>query len=382
MSLTGVLEYLRPCQADMLAVVKELVDQETPSADKAALDRLGQQIARRFTELGLTLTIHPQAQRGDHLELRLPASAGAADAQPGLILCHFDTVWPVGTLATRPFRVDDGRAFGPGIFDMKASFALVEYALRAITALGLRRPRPIIACFTADEEVGSGTSRALIERLASTSAYVLVMESPLAGGRLKTARKGVGRFIIDVTGRAAHAGIEPEKGINAIIELAHQALTVSGLADPAAGTTLNVGVIQGGTTPNVVPAQASARVDVRVTRLAEAQRIEAALAALRPVLSGAQVQVTGGFSRPPMERTGVSGALFERAQAIARELGQELTEGATGGASDGNFTAALGVATLDGLGALGAGAHAEDEQIQIDSLPTRAALLAALLLHL
>jgi glutamate carboxypeptidase len=239
-----------------------------------------------------------------------------------------------------------------------------------------------VALFTSDEEVGSPTSRALIEAQARASAYALVLESPLAGGRLKTARKGVGRFTVAITGRAAHAGIEPEKGISAVVELAHQILRLSDLADPAAGTTVNVGVVRGGSTPNVVPAEASARVDVRVTTLAEAARIEAAMAALRPVLPGATVTATGSFDRPPMERTPQSAALFERARAIAATLGQELTEGATGGASDGNFTAALGLPTLDGLGALGAGAHAADEHILIDSLPERAALLAALLLAL
>jgi glutamate carboxypeptidase len=380
--MTGqqLLDYLRPRRDEMLAAVIALVNHETPSADKAALDALARALAERFAPLGPAIEVIPNAERGDHLRLRW--DFGRGDAPPALILCHCDTVWPAGTLAERPVRIEDGRAYGPGIFDMKASLALTEYAIRALQALGLTPPRPVVALFTSDEEVGSPTSRALIEAQARASAYALVLESPLAGGRLKTARKGVGRFTVAITGRAAHAGIEPEKGISAVVELAHQILRLSDLADPAAGTTVNVGVVRGGSTPNVVPAEASARVDVRVTTLAEAARIEAAMAALRPVLPGATVTATGSFDRPPMERTPQSAALFERARAIAATLGQELTEGATGGASDGNFTAALGLPTLDGLGALGAGAHAADEHILIDSLPERAALLAALLLAL
>ena len=376
----SLLDQLRPRRDEMLAAVTELVNHETPSAGKAALDALARALAERFAPLGPAIEIIPNAERGDHL--RLHWDFGRGDAPPALILCHFDTVWPAGTLAERPVRIEDGRAYGPGIFDMKASLALTEYAIRALQALGLTPPRPVVALFTSDEEVGSPTSRALIEAQARASAYALVLESPLAGGRLKTARKGVGRFTIAITGRAAHAGIEPEKGISAVVELAHQILRLSDLADPAAGTTVNVGVVRGGSAPNVVPAEASARVDVRVTTLAEATRIEAAMAALRPVLPGATVTATGSFDRPPMERTPQSAALFERARAIAATLGQELTEGATGGASDGNFTAALGLPTRDGLGALGAGAHAAGEHIVIDSLPERAALLAALLLGL
>jgi glutamate carboxypeptidase len=381
MSAPAILDYLRPRRDEMLAAVTELVSHETPSGDKAALDGLGRALAERFRPLGPALSVLPKAEQGDHLRLSWEFGHGGESA-PALILCHFDTVWPVGTLAERPIRVEDGRAYGPGIFDMKASLVLTEYALRAIRDLGLTLPRPVVALFTSDEEIGSPTSRAPIEAEARHAAHALVLESPLAGGRLKTARKGVGRFTVEIGGRAAHAGVEPEKGISAIVELARQILGISELADPAAGTTVNVGVVQGGSTPNVVPAQASARVDVRVTTMAEAARIEAAMAALRPVLPGATVAASGGFNRPPMERTPAVAALFERARTIAAALGQELTEGATGGASDGNFTAALGLPTLDGLGALGAGAHAVDEHILIDSLPERAALLAALLLEL
>jgi glutamate carboxypeptidase len=243
-------------------------------------------------------------------------------------------------------------------------------------------PRGVEVLFTSDEEIGSPTSRSLIEGLARHSAYALVLESPLPGGRLKTARKGVGGFTVEIEGKAAHAGVEPEKGISAVTELARQVLRINALAEPSAGTTLNVGVVEGGTTPNVVPARARARVDVRVTTAAEAQRTEKALRALAPVTPGARLTVVGGFNRPPMERTPAIAALFDNARRIGETLGLFLTEGSTGGGSDGNLTAALGVPTLDGLGALGGGAHADDEHILIDSLPERAALLACLLLDL
>ncbi|MCC6626849.1 MAG: M20 family metallopeptidase [Chloroflexi bacterium] len=377
----ALLDYLRPRRDEMLAAVLDLVGRETPSDDKTALDALGQALVERLAPLQPDVTTFPTADRGDHR--RFAWSFGHdSSIPPALILCHVDTVWPIGTLAERPVRVENGRAYGPGIFDMKASIALTEYALRAIQALDLRPARPVVLLVTTDEEVGSPTSRALIEAEARRAGHALVLEAPLPGGRVKTARKGVGRFTIDITGRAAHAGVEPEKGISAVVELAHQVLRVTDLADRAAGTTVTVGVVQGGSVVNVVPAAASARIDVRVTTMAEAARVEAALTALRPVLAGATITTTGGFNRPPMERTPAVAALFERARTIGATLGLDLGEGATGGASDGNFTAALGVPTLDGLGALGAGAHAVDEHILIDSLPERAALLAALLLKL
>jgi glutamate carboxypeptidase len=302
------------------------------------------------------------------------------------VLGHFDTVWPRGTLERIPFLAERtsafGRAFGPGIFDMKAGLALLWGALLRLKSSPRPAPRPIWVVFTSDEEIGSPTSRGLIESLARECAYVLVLEPPLSDGSLKTARKGVGRFHLEVEGRAAHAGVAPQDGRSAIVELAHQVLGLQDWQDVAAGTTLNVGVIQGGTTPNVVPARASAEIDVRVASLAEADRITRALLSLEPVARDVHVAVSGGFIRPPMERSPAIAALFEQARRIGRELGLELTEGSTGGGSDGNFTAALGIPTLDGLGACGGGAHADDEHILIDSLPERADLLAALLLEL
>jgi glutamate carboxypeptidase len=298
------------------------------------------------------------------------------------VLGHFDTVWPHGTLAARPFRVADGRAYGPGSYDMKAGLVMLEFAIEAIRSRGYAPPRPIVVLWTSDEEIGSPRSRALIEDEARRAAFALVLEPPLADGRLKTARKGVGRFRLSVEGRPAHAGVEPEKGISAIVELAHQILRLHGLNDPGAGTSVNVGVIRGGSVANVIAAEAVATIDVRAATLDEARRVEAALRATSPVLAGARVTVDGALNRPPMERSPQGVALFEQVRSIGRTLGLDLGEGSTGGGSDGNFTAALGVPTLDGLGAPGAGAHAVDEHVLVAPLPRRAALLAAALLKL
>jgi glutamate carboxypeptidase len=360
----------------MLHLLEELVSFESPSRDKAALDRLGMRIADLSRSAGGSVETVPNDRGGDHVVARFP---GPAARRPALVLGHFDTVWPHGTLARMPFRVEDGRAYGPGTYDMKAGLTIFLWLVRHV----LDEPtRPTWALFTSDEEIGSPTSRALIEDLARTCAYVLVLEPPMADGSLKTERKGVGRFRLEVEGRAAHAGVAPQEGRNAIVELAQQVLRIQELQDPRVGTTLNVGVIQGGTTSNVVPAEAFAVIDVRATTLAEAGRVEGALRSLDPVTPGTRLSVSGSFDRPPMERSPAIAALFEQARGIGRALGLELNEGSTGGGSDGNFTAALGVPTLDGLGVRGGGAHAVDEHILIDSLPERAALLATLLLEL
>jgi glutamate carboxypeptidase len=365
----------------MLASLASLVHHESPSKDKPALDLMARELMSRFEALGAETKLIANADAGDHLRVHVDGAPEGSQA-PALVLCHFDTVWPTGTLANQPFHVESGRAYGPGIYDMKASLVLVESALDALRALGLRPPRPVLALFTSDEETGSATSRRWIEEEAKRSAYVLVMEPPLSDGRLKTARKGVGAFTVEVEGRPAHAGVEPEKGISAVLELAHQIVRLHALADPASGTTVNVGVIAGGTASNVVPAKAMARVDVRVTSQAEARRIEAAMRSLEPQIAGARVSTSGSVYRPPMQRTPQVASLYERVRRVGRSLGLDLGEGATGGASDGNFTAALGVPTLDGLGTQGDGAHAIYEHIIIDSLPERAALLACLLVEL
>ncbi|MBI4492171.1 MAG: M20 family metallopeptidase [Chloroflexi bacterium] len=379
----ALLDYLSPRQAEMVRALGELVEHESPSLDKGLLDALAAALCARLEAVGAEAHRLANPGGGDHVQAVVrPADPAAAATPPALVLCHFDTVWPAGTLREKPFQVEDGRARGPGVFDMKAGLVLLLFALAAIRDLRLALPRPVVALCTSDEEIGSPTSRALIEAAAGAAAYALVLESPLAGGVLKTARKGVGHFVLEVHGRAAHAGLEPEKGISAVTELAHQVLRLQELSDPSRGTTVNVGVVRGGSRANVVAARAEAEIDVRVTTLAEAEWVARIIRGLEPRLSGARLEVRGGLNRPPMERTEAVAALFQRAQSIGRSLGLELAEGSAGGASDGNFTAALGLPTLDGLGALGDGAHADHEHVLVDSLPSRAALLAALLLRL
>jgi glutamate carboxypeptidase len=363
----------------MIDALKVLVEHESPSRDKPALDSLAALLAHRLRIQGGDVEIVERADAGNHVIGRFGRSA---PGRAGLILTHFDTVWPIGTLAKMPFRQDGPNLFGPGVYDMKASLVLVLEVLMALRGLGLGSPRPLVVAMTSDEETGSASSRALIESLARESEYVLVLEPPLTSGGLKTARKGVGRFTVEVQGKAAHAGVAPELGSSAIVELAHQILRIQALNDPAAGTTVNVGVVHGGTTSNVVPAFAAAQVDVRATGMAAAESLERALRSLAPATPGTRITITGEFGRPPMERTAAVARLFERTREIGRGLGLDLAEGSTGGGSDGNFTAALGVPTLDGLGVMGGGAHADGEHIVIDSLPERAALLAALLLNL
>ncbi len=376
----ALLDALRPRLAGMTDVLGALVAHESPSLDKPALDGMARTLAARFAAIGGEVEVIANPDGGDHLIARFfPDPAGPP---PALLLAHFDTVWSVGTLAGMPWRVEAGRAFGPGAYDMKASLVLAEFALKALGELGLRPPRPVELILTSDEEIGSPTSRRLIERRAGEAAYALVLEPPLPDGSLKTARKGVGQFLVTVEGRAAHAGVEPEKGLGAIDELARQVLYLHALTDLGAGTTVNVGVVEGGTAPNVVAARASARVDVRVATAEQALVIEAAIRQLSAYTPGIRLAVEGGFNRPPMERTPAVAGLVEKARVVGRALGLDLSEGSTGGGSDGNFTAALGLPTLDGLGARGAGAHAHHEQVDLDSLPERAALLAALLMDL
>jgi glutamate carboxypeptidase len=262
---------------------------------------------------------------------------------------------------------------------MKGGMVVLYFALQALRARGLRPARKLQVLFTSDEEVGSKTSRKLIEQTATGAAVAYVLESPLPGGTLKTARKGTGDYVVRIQGRAAHAGVEPQKGISATQELAHQILTLHGLNDYASGTTINVGVVQAGTRPNVVAAEAELQVDVRVQTLQEADRIDAAIRGLSPVLPGAVLTIAGGLNRPPMERSSAMAELFQQAQRIAASMGVELREGSTGGGSDGNFTAAIGIPTLDGLGPEGEGAHAAHEHVQTESFPRRAALVAGLL---
>jgi glutamate carboxypeptidase len=381
MNLQALQAKIESDQISMLDTLEELVKRESPSTDKAAADAYAEALAARFDVLGAKTTLIFNETNGAHLEVEFGTAQGQAN-KPGLLLCHYDTVWPLGTIDRMPFRIEADKAFGPGIYDMKASHAMIEYAMRAIQEIGMLLPRPVELLFTSDEEIGSLTSRELIEERALQAEYVLVLEPPTAEGSLKTARKGVGGFHLQVKGRASHAGSQPELGISAINELAHQILAVQGFADLEKGTTINTGVVQGGTRSNVIAAQAEAEIDVRAWTPEEAERIERAMKELQPKILGAELVVEGGFERPPLVRSEAIADLFYQVKEIGSRLGFDLEEGSTGGGSDGNFTAALGVPTLDGMGAMGDGAHADHEHILISQLTARTSVLAATLLSL
>ncbi len=355
---------------EALQLLEQLVMLESPSFDKPLVDRCGSLVAQRFAAIGGRTEIVPEGKFGDHVIARF----GAAGGRPVVLLGHIDTVFSSGETQQRPFRIEGNRATGPGVFDMKSGIVLMWMAMRT-----LGHEHPVTVLLTSDEEVGSNASRTLIEKEVRNARAVFVLEPSLPGGVLKTARKGVGRFTVKAIGRAAHAGIDPSKGINAIEEIAHQVLTLQKMSGPGSGTTVTVGVVQGGTRSNVVPAEAAVEVDTRMTSMLEAERIANAIRSLKPVLPGSQLEVRGGVSRPPMERNADTVRLFEIARAVAAEIGIDLEEGSTGGASDGNLTSALGVPTLDGLGPVGDGAHAASEYIEIDSLPARAALVRGLI---
>jgi glutamate carboxypeptidase len=374
----SLLQWLRPHKAAMTRLLGRFVRVESPSFDKTAIDRFGKIVAAEWRRRGAKVTMLRQRERGDHVRAQW-SPRGNRDAGQILVLGHMDTVYGLGTLARMPFRVSKGRAFGPGTFDMKGGLVIALAAVDALTANGFAPQKRIVFLWTSDEEIGSKTSRAAIEREARRSDAVMVLE-PASGldGRVKTGRKGVGEVEIVAVGRAAHAGLNPEDGVNAIEEIALQITRISRWNEPRRGVTVNAGAIEGGTRTNVVPDRARVLVDVRATHAADMRALERKFRALRPILRGAKLEIRGGFTRPPMERK-VSAALYEKARDLAKEMGVTLGEAYVGGASDGNFTAALSVPTLDGLGAAGEGAHSPNENILIRALPERAALLAGLL---
>jgi len=336
-------------------------------------------VAAEWRRRGAKVTTLLQKVRGNHVRAEVWLGAGRPAGQI-LILGHLDTVYPVGTLAKMPFRISGGRAWGPGTFDMKGGLVIALAAVDELRSTGLRPCKRLVFLWNSDEEIDSKSSRRFIEREARRSDAVLVLE-PAYGpdGRLKTARKGVGTAEITVTGRAAHAGLDPEAGVNAIHELALQTARLMRMNDPHRGITVQVTVASGGTVSNVVPDSAKALVDLRISKLADAADLERKLRILRPVLKGARIQVTGRINRPPLERTPAVREMFLRAKALMSEIGLPLDECFAGGGSDGNFTGALGIPTLDGLGAVGDGAHSSREHVLIRSLPERAVLLAGLL---
>jgi glutamate carboxypeptidase len=376
--LPGLLDIVRKDERRMLADLRALVEVESPSDDKASTDQLAGFLQRFLPDrLDCRVDVIDQPRFGNHVRVEVGPRGGG---KPIVMLGHFDTVWPLGTLATMPFRVADGRAFGPGAFDMKAGLVIGIEALSVLQGSGELHV-PVVFLFTSDEEVGSLSSRPHIEAEAAASRATLVLE-PAAGRSLKTSRKGVGFFQVKVEGLAAHAGSNPEQGTSAIEELARLVLDLQGMNDPATGTTVNVGVIRGGTRPNVVSAAASAEVDLRVRTMADAQRLEELILGLQPHNPRTRVTVSGGINRPPMERTTGVASMYDLAAKAGREIGLQVSEASVGGGSDANFVTPLGVPVMDGLGAVGDGAHAVNEHILVESLPMRSALLAGLIREL
>lgn len=371
MRMEDLLSRLQNGLPETLQFLEAMVNTDSPTTEKDLVDRFGRFVGLKFEAIGGRAEYIPGARYGDHLRV----SFGPFSGRPVLLLGHIDTVFSAGEAARRPFRVEDDRATGPGVFDMKGGIALIWAALRAIG----QPDRQVRVLLNSDEEMGSPSSRELIEHEAESACAVLVLEPSLPGGVLKTARKGVGRFTLKATGRAAHAGIDPESGINAIEEIAHQILRVQQLSNPERGTTVTVCVVQGGTRVNVVPSEAAMEIDVRIAEPEEMVRLTEALHRLKPCVPGARLHVRGGINRPPMVRSKDTERLFMLARSIGESLGLDLREGSTGGGSDGNFTAALGIPTLDGLGPVGDGAHSRDEFIEVQSLPQRAALIAELI---
>jgi glutamate carboxypeptidase len=371
------LQHFEQHRDAIVETIRQLVGIESPSDNKAAVDRVSVAIAEKFAALGGRAHFHRATDFGNHLQVDFD---GDSAQKPVLLLGHYDTVYPLGTLATMPCRISSGRLWGPGVLDMKSGIALMLHAIEALQSWLGRLPRPVTVLLVSDEEIGSDSSRAITESRARESSSVLVLE-PAYGlkGAVKTARKGVGEYELKVTGIASHSGLDFEKGQSAILELAHQILAIQKLVDLKRGLTLNVGLITGGTRVNVVPAEASAALDVRIARMKDAATIDKQMRALKPFNKKCKLELKGGVNRPPMERTPGVAALYEKAAALARELGWKLPEAAVGGGSDGNFTAGLGIPTLDGLGGVGEGAHATHESVVISELPRRAALLAGLI---
>jgi len=375
MNAREVLDYYKKRETTIIESIREIVEIESPSRDAEPSRKVGDWVETAACATGAELSIErTSVADGDHLIIR---AFGGSD-KPILLLGHTDTVHPVGTREQNPTRIEDGKFFGCGIFDMKSGVVLMLEALRFFAATGTRPPRPITFLLSCDEEVGSHSGRELVEREAKNALFCLVFE-PSANGRVKTGRKGTGMYTLHAHGIPSHAGLEPEKGANAIAEIARQIPHVHVLANAEIGTTVNVCTMHGGTTTNVIPEHAQCTIDVRFSSLAEAQRIDTAVSELRPEDSRVSLEIVGDINRPPMERTDAIVALFEKARDIAAEFDYKLDETQVGGASDGNFVAALGIPVLDGLGPSGDGAHRLDEHIMVKDIATRATLVTLLL---
>jgi glutamate carboxypeptidase len=371
------LQYFEQHRDRVVETIRRLVEIESPSDNKPAVDSIARFLAPKFEGLGGRTQLHPSNEFGDSLQINF---ASSSNSKPVLLLGHYDTVYPMGTLAKMPCTIENGRLRGPGVLDMKSGIALILHAIAALQEWHGRLPRPITVFLVSDEEVGSRSSRKITEALARKSAGVLVLE-PAAGlrGAVKTARKGVGEYTLRVKGVAAHAGLDPGKGHSAILELARQIAVIAKLNNLRQGVSVNAGVIEGGTRTNVVAAEASVRLDVRIKSAKQAAGIDRKLRSLKPFDKYCKLEITGGINRLPMERTAGVAELYKKAREIAGEVGWGLEEAAVGGGSDGNFTAGIGIPTLDGLGGVGEGAHAVHEFIVISELPRRALLLAEMI---
>jgi glutamate carboxypeptidase len=372
------LRLLKPRLPEMLAVLHRFVIAESPSTEKVPTDYCCDLVAAEWRKRGAQVERLAQIHRGDHLRITYWPEKSRPSGQL-LVLGHYDTVYSTGSLQKMPFRVSVGKAYGPGTFDMKAGIVQALFALQALPETKAVLRKRLVFLWTSDEEIGSESSRKLLEAEARRSDAVFVLE-PAFGprGLLKTARKGVGEAELIVHGRASHAGLAPQEGINAIHELAQQLARLEKWNDLRRGVTINAGLVEGGTRTNVIPERARAVLDLRAMRVSDMHNLERRLRALRPIHPGARLQITGGFDRPPLEHK-MSAALFARAKSLAAQMNLSLGECTVGGGSDGNFTAAAGVPTLDGLGAVGDGAHSAHEHVLVNTMPARAALLACLL---
>jgi glutamate carboxypeptidase len=376
--MSQLLTHLQSRQVDMVKLLESWVNQDSPTYNKQAVDEMGMLTVRGFERAGATLAaVHQQPELGDHYTVTF----GSGDEQI-LILCHFDTVWPMGETVKRPFTLKNGMGLGPGVHDMKGGTLIGLFAIGALAHFNLEPRYQVCFLLTSDEEIGSPSSRALIETEGRRSRYCLVLEGAHNRQLFTTARKGVARYRLKIIGRAAHSGVEPQNGVSAIEELAQQVLALHALNDPDRGTTVNVGVVSGGDRPNIIAGRAEAEIDVRVTSIEEGERITRQIESLLPHNPAGRLEISGGMTRPPFEETPAGTDLFTKAQNIATELGFAVEKYKSGGGSDGNLVAALGVPTLDGLGSLGGGAHALTEHTVIEALPQRAALLAELLTQL
>lgn len=375
--ISARLTYFQERRDAIVETIRQMVEIESPSDNKQAVDKLGRWLASKFEALGGHSKFHRVADFGDHLQVDFP---GRDRRKPVLLLGHIDTVYPLGTLASMPCRISEGRLWGPGSLDMKAGVAFMLYALDSLRGQDGTLSRAVTVLLVSDEEVGSDSSRRITEEVAKRSGAVLVLE-PSFGlqGALKTARKGVGQYQLRVSGVAAHSGLDFEKGQSAILELARQIERVSKFTDLKRGLTVSVGLVRGGTRVNVVPAEATATIDIRIAKAADGTAVDRKLHSLKPVNRKCKLHLSGGIDRPPLERTPAVVSLFRLASDLAKQLGIKLSEAAVGGGSDGNLTAALGIPTLDGLGAVGEGAHAANESILISECPRRTALLASLI---